>query len=123
MASNKTFRVGPTPLTAAVANLLSPYAAAAGGVGFGTFSQYAILKHVHVVNRTAAAVNCSFWLGLTGGSAAGTEVICNQQPIAANSSQSFYGIWRIDVNEFLTGQAGSANALTVTFGGEIGVAG
>ena len=123
MASNKTFRFGPVALTAALtANLLNP-PAASGGVNAGASPQYIILKHLRIVNRTGLAVSFSMWLGATGANAAGTEVIGQGQAVLANSAYDWYGLLRIDAADFLVGGASSANALSISGEGEIGVAG
>jgi hypothetical protein len=75
MASNKTFRFGPVALTTTLTtNLLNP-PAASGGVNAGSSSQYIVLKHLRITNKTASAATFSLWLGATGANAAGTEVI------------------------------------------------
>lgn len=122
MAANKTFRFGPVALSAVLTtNLLNP-PTAVGGVNAGASSQFIILKHLRVVNRTAAAATFSMWLGATGANAAGTEVVGQGTSVAANSSVDWYGLLRLDAADFLVGGAGTANALTVTGEGEIGVA-
>jgi hypothetical protein len=123
MASNKTFRFGPIGLTALLTtNLLNPPAAAAG-VNAGASPQFIILKHLRIVNKSNLAVSFSMWLGATAANAAGTEVIGQGQPVAANSSYDWYGLMRIDVADFLVGGASTAGALSVSGEGEIGVAG
>lgn len=122
MAQNKTFRFGPVALGNTVANLLNP-GAVSGGVGVGTPNTYILLKHIRVVNKTAAAHNFSLWIGATGASAAGTEFMGNAKNVAANDSVDFYspGV-RLDVADFLTGQADAATSLTIEGEGEIGIA-
>lgn len=123
MASNKTFRFGPIALTTALGtNLLSP-PTAAGGVNAGTSAQYIVLKHIRITNKTASAAAFSTFLGATGANAAGTEIIGAGQQVAANNSYDWYGMLRIDAGEFLVGGSGTANALTISGEGEIGVAG
>lgn len=123
MASNKTFRFGPLPLTNVLTtNLLNP-PAASGGVNAGASPQYIILKHLRITNKSGSAASFSFWLGATGANAAGTEVIGQGQVVAANASYDWYGLLRIDVADFLVGGANVANALSISGEGEIGVAG
>lgn len=123
MASNKTFRFGPVALTTTLTtNLLNP-AAATGGVNAGSSSQYIILKHIRITNKTASAATFSLWLGATGANVAGTEVIGQGQSVPANSSYDWYGLLRLDAADFLVGGAGTATALTISGEGEIGVAG
>jgi len=123
MPQNKTFRFGPIALTNTLTtNLLNP-AAASGGVNGGSSGQYIILKHIRVVNKTAGAVTCSFWLGATGANAAGTEVIAQGVSIAANSYLDWYGMLRLDTTDFLVGGASANTSLSIEGEGEVGVAG
>ena len=121
MASNRLFRFGPIALTTTLTtNLLSP-PTATGGVNAGSSSQFIVLKHLRIVNKTAAAATFSLWLGATGGNVAGTEVVGQGLSVAANSSYDWYGLLRLDATDFLVGGAGTATALTITGEGEIGV--
>ncbi len=123
MASNKTFRFGPIALTATLTtNILNP-AAATGGVNGGSSGQYIVLKHIRIVNKTAGAVTCSFWLGATGGNAAGTEVIGQGLSVPANSYVDWYGALRLDTADFLVGGASAGTSLSIEGEGEVGVAG
>ena len=120
---NKLFRFGPIALTTTLTtNLLNP-PTATGGVNGGSSSQFIVLKHIRIVNKTASAATFSLWLGATGANAAGTEVVGIGQSVAANSSYDWYGLLRLDAADFLVGGAGTATALTITAEGEIGVAG
>jgi hypothetical protein len=123
MASNKKFRLGPIALTTTLTtNLLSP-PTATGGVNAGSSSQYIVLNHVRITNKTTAAATFSLWLGATGANAAGTEVLGTARSVPANGEFDYYGALRIDAADFLVGGAGTATALTITGEGEIGVAG
>lgn len=123
MASNKTFRFGPVALSNTLTtNILNP-PTAAGGTNAGSSSQYIILRHIRIVNKTAGAVTFSLYLGATGANAAGTEVIGTGLSIAANAAYDWYGILRLDAADFLVGGASAATSLTIQGEGEIGVAG
>lgn len=123
MASNKTFRFGPIALTNTyTANLLNP-PTATGGTNSGSSSQYIILRHIRIVNKTAGAVTFRLFLGATGANAAGTEVIGYDYTVAANSAFDWYGVLRIDAADFLVGGASANTSLTIQGEGEIGVAG
>ena len=124
MAANKAFRFGPIVLTATpTTNLLNP-PTAAGGVNGGASSQYILLRHIRIVNKTVGAVTCSFWLGATGANAAGTEVIGTGLSIPANSYVDYYPVGlRLDAADFLVGGASALTSLTIQGEGEIGVAG
>jgi hypothetical protein len=121
---NKAFRFGPLALTNTLTtNILNP-PTATGGTNGGSSSQYIILRHIRIVNKTAAAATFSLWLGATGANTAGTEFIGIGLSVPANSAYDWYspGL-RMDAADFLVGGAGTATALTIEGEGEIGVAG
>ena len=123
MSANKIFRLGPVALTTTLTtNILNP-PTTTGGVNGGSSPTYIVLKHIRVVNKTAAAASFSLWLGATGANAAGTEVVGIGQSVAANSSYDWYGLMRLDSTDFLVGGAGTGTALTLTAEGEIGISG
>jgi hypothetical protein len=120
---NKAFRFGPVALSNTLTtNILNP-PTATGGVGAGSSSNYIILRHIRIVNKTASAATFSLWLGATGANTAGTEVIGQGYSIAANSAFDWYGYMRLDAADFLVGGASAATTLTIQGEGEIGVAG
>lgn len=134
MAQNKRFRFGPVALTATTTtNLLNP-PTASGGVNAGSSSQYIVLSHIRVVNKTSSAVRFGLWVGATGANAAGTEFLSGATAtagaldasvgisVAANSYHDWYGSLRLDAADFLVG-GGSTTGLTISGEGEIGVAG
>lgn len=121
MASNRLLRIGPVALTNTLTtNVLNP-AAAGSGTGYTPTASYIVLRHVHVVNKTAGAVTFSLWIGATGANAAGTEWF-NGQSVAANSVYDWYGVCRLDAADFLVGGASAATSLTFEAEGEVGLA-
>ena len=121
--NNKAFRFGPVALSNTLTtNILNP-PTASGGTNAGSSSQYIILRHIRIVNKTAGAVTFSLYLGATGANTAGTEVIGTALSVAANSAYDWYGYMRIDAADFLVGGASAATSLTIQGEGEIGVAG
>lgn len=123
MAANKVFRFGPIALTNTLTtNLLNP-PTATGGVNGGSSSQYIILKHIRIVNKTGSAATFSLWLGATVANAAGTEVVGQAKSVGANDVYDWYGTLRIDAADFLVGGASANTTLTIQGEGEIGVAG
>lgn len=136
MAANKIIRFGPVELTTVTTtNIINP-PTLTGGVGLaGTNANtYLIIRHVRIVNKTSLAANCAFWLGITGGNTAGTEVLFGGGASAgvlvagtgvivpANSFVEVYPLLRMNATEFLVGGAGTALALTFEAEGEIGIA-
>jgi len=123
MAANKVFNFGPIALTTTLTtNLLNP-PTATGGVNGGSSPTYIVLKHIRIVNKTANEIAVSFWLGATGGNAAGTETIGIGLKIPGNQSYDWGGLMRIDSTQFLVGGCNTATAASIQGEGEIGVAG
>ena len=122
MASNKTFRAGPTALTASAANLLnSTVTSLAGPVGITLTQPYLIVRHIRIVNTSAASATFNLYIGATGGSAAGTEFMGAGTSVAANAAIDWYGQVLLNAADFLTGKASIAsNTLIITFEGEVG---
>lgn len=121
MAQNKTFRFGPIALTNTLTtNLLNP-GTITGGVNMGSGNMYIVLKWIRILNKTAGAITCSFWLGATGANTAGTEVIGTGLSVAANSYVELYPMLRLDVADFLVGGASANTSLVLVGGGEIGL--
>ena len=122
MASNKIFRFGPIALTNVLTtNLLNP-PTAAGGTNGGSSSQYIVLRHIRIVNKTAGAVTFSLYIGATGANAAGTEFMGTAFSVAANSAYDWSGGVRLDAADFLVGGASANTSLSINGEGEIGVA-
>lgn len=120
--ANKAFRFGPIALTSTLTtNLLNP-PVASGGVNGGSSAQYIVLKHIRIVNKTAAAATFTLYLGATGANAAGTEIIGTALSVAANFAFEWHGALRIDAADFLVGGASANTTLTIQGEGEIGVA-
>lgn len=122
MAQNRILRIGPVALSNTLTtNILNP-AAAGSGTGYTPTASYIVLRHIRIVNKTAGAVTCSFWLGATGANAAGTEVLGTGLSIPANSAYDWYGMLRLDAADFLVGGASAATSLTFEAEGEVGLA-
>ena len=124
MSSNKPFRFGPVAMANAAADILNP-GTTTGGVNCTAAPNdklFVKLTHISIVNKTAGAITFSLYLGATGGSAAGTEVIGTAKSVAANDTFNWYGSLVIDTTKFLSGLASAATSLTIQGDGEIGVA-
>ena len=124
MAANKAIRFGPVAVAAAAGNLVNPsVTSVAGPVGFTMTQPYVIIKHIRIVNHTAAPVAFSAWIGATGASAAGTEFMGGTKSVPANDSIDWYGNpgVRLDAADFLVGLAGAGTSLTFEAEGEIGI--
>lgn len=129
MAANKITRWGPVALSSTLTtNILNPHTLS-GGTGMNTLdaNTYIVIRHVRIVNKTAGAVTCSFWLGASAGNVAGTEVIGQGLSVPANSYIDWFGLLRLTATgsgtgDFLVGGASAATSLSFEAEGEIGVA-
>jgi hypothetical protein len=82
---------------------------------------YFIVRHIRLVNKTAAGVTFSLYIGATGANAAGTEFMGLGTTIAANLYVDWYGALPLEVADFMVGGAGTATALTFEAEGEMGI--
>lgn len=78
---------------------------------------YDVIKHIHIVNKTAGAVTFSLWLGATGANTAGTELF-NAHSIPAQGEFDYYCNLKMLSTDFLVGGASAATSLTITAEGE-----
>lgn len=124
MAANKWFRTGPAFIANAVANILNcAVTSMAGPVGITIGQPYLRLRKITITNVSGAAVTFSLYIGATGGSTAGTQILGGTKSIPANDSKEFWVDTRMDSADFLTGVASSASALTIVIDGEVGISG
>lgn len=104
---------GPAALTATLTTNVGPGPAYGGGSAL----LFDIVKHLHVVNKTAGAITFSLWIGATGANAAGTEWF-NAQSVAANSVYDWYGNLKLLSTQFIVGGASALTSLTILLEGE-----
>lgn len=76
------------------------------------------VRHVHILNKTGAPVTFSIFLGTTGASAAGTEVMGSGTVVAANKPYDWYGALDMLSTDYLVGLASAAASLTITVEGD-----
>lgn len=93
---------GPAFISNAAANIYTPPNAAV----------YIVIRHIHVDNVTVAAASFSLYKGLTGGSAAGTEIF-KDQSIAAKSPFDYYCAQKMLSTDFLSGIASAGSTLVI----------
>jgi hypothetical protein len=119
MASN-TLRqlVKPTAMSATMTTNVYNVPASTGGVGAG-LTPYAVIRHIHVTNKTAGAATFRLFIGATGANVAGSELFYDQS-VAAYSSFDWYGQIRMDAADFLVGGASAGTTLTIAISGEVG---
>ena len=120
--ADKPFRFGPVAMSNTLTtNILNGPVQAAAGTGVGAQDLRMIVRHIHILNKTAGAVTFSLWLGATGGNSAGTEVIGTALSVAANSAYDWYGALPMVAADFLVGGASAATSLTIEGEGVIQV--
>ncbi len=78
---------------------------------------YDIVRHIHIVNKTAGAVTFRIFLGATTGNVAGTELFYDHS-IAAYSEFDYYCALKLTSTTFLVGGASAATSLSITIEGE-----
>ena len=108
MAGTMKRLAGPAFLAAAAANIYNPAA-----------TVVAKIRQIHIANVTAGAISATLYIGATGGSAAGTEII-KGHAIPANDERDFYWPAGLPVKtaDFLTGLASGASSLVITVTGD-----
>ncbi len=80
---------------------------------------YSVVFHIHLVNVTAGAVTVTLYIGATGGSAGGTEIL-KAKSIPANDVYDLYfpkGRKMVST-DFLSGLAGASTSITIEVMGE-----
>ncbi len=104
---------GPAFIASSATNIYTPPAS----------TIYTVIRHIHVANKSGAAVTFSLYVGATGGSASGTEQVKDVSLAAAGSSGSYIDLFyspglKMESTDFLTGIASSASALVITVMGD-----
>lgn len=98
---------GPAYLPNAAADIYTPPAA----------TIYTVLRHIHLANKTAIAQTFSLYVGATGGSAGGTELV-GTKTLAAYDVYDWYGSLKMESADFLTGVCSLANSIVITVEGD-----
>jgi hypothetical protein len=100
---------GPAYLANAAANIYTPPAS----------TIQTNIRHIHLANKTAGAITVSLYVGATGGSAGGTEIMGGRS-IPANTEVDMYfnPALVLQSTDFLTGVASAASSVTITVIGE-----
>lgn len=103
---------GPAYLTNSAANLYVPSSSII----------YGLVGHIRLCNTDTAGIAVTLYVGATGGSAGGTEILPTVT-VAANSVLDVYfpaGL-KLLSTQFLTGLAATTNKVTITIMGGEGV--
>jgi len=78
---------------------------------------YHVIRHIHVVNKTAGDVTFRLYLGATGTNAAGTELFYDKT-VGAYDVYDWYGALKITSTDFIVGGASASTSLTITIEGD-----
>lgn len=103
MAKTVSRLFGPAQVSNAAATKLTAGAA-----------ELIVIRHIHVQNPSASIVTFTMSIGAD---AAGTRIF-DALPIAANSSQDFFGMYVINAAEIVQAFAGTNNILTLEASGD-----
>lgn len=113
------FRFGPVALSATLTtNILNP-GTTTGGVNCTSapFDKLKlIIRHLHILNKTASAATFSLYIGATGANAAGTEFWGVGKSVPANDCVDWYGELELSQADFMVG--GSGTTLSLVLNGE-----
>lgn len=107
--AGKPFKDGPAYVANAAADL---YVASSNVI--------ARIRHIHLVNKSASAATVSIYIGATGGSAGGTEIL-DDYSIAAGDVYDLYfpaGL-PLTSSDYISGVASAASAIVCTISGEL----
>lgn len=103
------FKDGPAYMSNSAADLYNPAA-----------NTYALVRHIHLVNAAASATTVDIFLGATGGSAGGTELL-EDYSIDANGVYDLYfpaGL-KVTSSDYISAVASAATSVVVTITGEL----
>jgi len=103
---------GPAYLASSATDIYTPQAS----------TIYTLIRQIHIANKTGGAVTATLYVGATGGSAAGTELLPTKS-VAANDvyDMYFYPALKMLSTDFLSGLASAGSSLTITVIGELNV--
>ena len=122
MAQAKQEIFGPSAMAAAAANLVAPAAVGAGAVGYTATAHRILIRQINITNKTGVAATYALYKGLTGGSAAGTEIAGPLRSVAAYATEPLYfspALVLEGTSGFLSGLASGAATMTFVAFGEV----
>lgn len=100
---------GPAYLGSSIANIYTPPSS----------DVYVLINQIHIANVTTGAVTATLYIGATGGSAGGTEIMKGKSVAANDVYDEFFspGIKMIST-DFLSGLASAGSSLVITLIGQ-----
>jgi hypothetical protein len=109
MAGGNAFKDGPAYIGGVAADLFVPAAS----------TVYALVRQIHIVNTSDSAKTVQLFIGSTGGSAGGTEIMDESVPANSSVDKFFPSGLKLTSTQFLSGLAGTTSAVTCTIAGEL----
>lgn len=110
--ANKAFIDGPAYVASAAADLYSP----SSGIT-------AKVRHIHLTNKDSSARTVSVYLGATGGSAGGTELLKDKSIAIADTYDLYFpaGLLVVGGSTYISAVASAASAIVATITGDLEV--
>lgn len=111
MAGTPKRLAGPAFIAASATDIFAPAAA----------TIFTVVTHIHVTNKDTSARTFTLYVGATGGSASGTELIKDYSLAIAGSSSSswdYYGRLVLKSTDFLSGIASTVSTCVIVVEGE-----
>ena len=100
---------GPAYLAASATNIYTPPAS----------TIETVIKHIRLANKTAGAVTATLYVGATGGSSGGTEIVPTESiPPNSHVDHFFSPGLAMQSTDFLSGLAGAGSSITITVMGD-----
>lgn len=109
---SKPFRDGPEYVGNAAANLYNP----ATGVT-------AYVRHIHLTNKDSSPRTVTLYLGASGASVGGTEILKDKTIAVGDTYDAYYpaGLPVVGGTDYIVAVASAANAIVATTTGELEV--
>ncbi len=108
--AGQPFVVGPVFITNSAANISTVNPSA---------NTYRLVRQIRIVNTNTVALTVTLYKGLTGGSAAGTEILETYSIPAHDEKNIYYPAGeKYTTSDFLSGLASTTNKAVITVSGE-----
>jgi len=110
--ANKSFIDGPAYVANAAADLYSP----SSGIT-------AKVRHIHLANKDSSTRTVTLYVGASGGSAGGTEILKDKSIAVGDVYDAYYpaGLLLVGGSTYLSGVASAASAVVCTITGDLEV--
>lgn len=108
MAGQLKRLAGPAYLASSATDIYTPPAS----------TIYNIIRHIHVANVTSSAASFTLYIGATGGSTGGTEIVKAKSVPANDVVDLYFTGLKMTSADFLSGLASGGSTLTIVVMGE-----